>query len=216
MKHPHIRTFGARHGRMSAIRERAITELMPLRSLDRFEAPVNLATETGAAVVFVDFGCGMGDHTLELARSRPDHHILAMDVHTAGISQILNLVEAENLTNISVFLGDGIDLLKGRIAAESITEFHVLFPDPWPKARQQKRRVLQLDFLTLLHPILQNSGWLRFVTDDDSYASHVAALIPQQDFFRLVETDWRVPSTRYHRRALDLGNLIHVFNLQKI
>jgi tRNA (guanine-N7-)-methyltransferase len=201
---------------MSAIRERAITELMPARSLDRFGIPVDLGAQTASASVLVDFGCGMGDHTLELARGNPDVHVLAMDVHTAGISSILNIAEAENLKNISVFLGDGIDMLKSGLAEKSITEFHVLFPDPWPKARQQKRRVMKLEFLALLHPLLQESGWVRFVTDDDAYANQVTALISQQNLFSPRETSWQVPNTHYHRRAKNRGHTIHEFSLQKI
>ena len=157
----------------------------------------------------------MGDHTLALAHNQPEVHVLAMDVHTAGITQILTQATDNSIENISVFLGDGIEVLKELLAPDSISEVHVLFPDPWPKARQQKRRLIQPQFLELIDYVLESQGVFRFVTDDDHYAETAAQVIENKLGWSDLDDGWQVPTTNYHRRALKLGHTIHAISVVK-
>ena len=200
---------------MSAIREHALAEYLPARTVTRFPSPIDLKSSTNSPRVIIDFGCGMGDHTLALAKTQPAVHVLAMDVHTAGITQILTQATDSSLENISVYLGDGIEVLKDVLAPQSISEVHVLFPDPWPKARQQKRRLIQPKFLELVDQVLETQGVFRFVTDDDNYAQTAAQVIQNHRGWTNLEDDWQVPTTNYHRRALSLGHTIHAINAVK-
>jgi tRNA (guanine-N7-)-methyltransferase len=200
---------------MSAARENAINELLPLKNIDQYQAPVNLAQVSGSKDVVIDFGCGMGDHSLGLMRNQPDTHVLAMDVHTAGITNILMSAHQQELLNFSVHLGDGIDVLRDVIAPETVSEIHILFPDPWPKERQQKRRLIQPDFLKLAHKVLIPGGILRFATDDDGYAQQTFELLSSLDGWTKVLDDWQAPETNYHQRALRLEHTIHVMSFSR-
>ena len=157
----------------------------------------------------------MGDHSLAIATENPDTHVVAMDVHTAGITNVLIRAHDAGISNISVHLGDGIDVLRDVLAPNSVSEFHVLFPDPWPKARQQKRRVIQPEFLELVDQVLEPKGVFRFVTDDDSYADSAAQTIEDSSNWLAVTDGWQVPLTNYHARALKLGHKVHAIHRQK-
>ena len=200
---------------MSAIREHALTAYLPTKTVDRFPDPIDLSAIFQTPDVVIDFGCGMGDHTLNLAKESPGAHVLAMDVHTAGITNILISAHAAGIQNLSVFLGDGITILRDHLAPSSVSEVHVLFPDPWPKARQQKRRVIQSEFLEQVDRILKPKGIFRFVTDDDGYAEYATSKISNQDGWQILADDWKVPNTNYHQRAIRLGHSIHSISAMK-
>ena len=173
--------------------------------------PIHLPEVLGCDFVVIDFGCGMGHHTMKLADETPSWGILAIDVHTPGICNVVKMIAQENLTNIKVHLGDGLDILRDRLTPHTINEIHVLFPDPWPKPRHNKRRVIQPEFLRIAHRLLTDSGVLRIVTDDDSYADHVRHVLQSSEVMQEIPSDFVVPETRYHQRALRLGHTIHAF-----
>ncbi len=201
---------------MSAIRELAISEYLPQKDISRFPTPINVNLATNSIRTIIDFGSGMGDHALAMASENPDTHVVAMDVHTAGITNVLIRAHDADISNISVHLGDGIDVLRDILAPNSISEVHVLFPDPWPKARQQKRRVIQPAFLNLVDRVLEPKGVFRFVTDDDGYADEAEEIIAGRANWIAMNDTWQVPLTNYHARALKLGHKIHGIYRQKI
>jgi tRNA (guanine-N7-)-methyltransferase len=175
-------------------------------------SPVDLRLHLNRDYIVIDFGCGMGDHTRTMSEHHPDWGILAMDVHTPGVCDVADIAVANGQGNISVHLGDGIDILRDYLADSSINEVHVLFPDPWPKARHNKRRVLQTSFLEMASRILVPGGHLHMVTDDDDYAEHVQEVLVESPQFQRVDTGFVVPDTSYHRRAIRLGHTIHTFS----
>ena len=149
-EHPHIRTFHARHGRMSPRREESLHQLLPKYEITSTEGPVDLAKELGKDFVVVDFGSGMGTHSLNLAKSNSNVGVLAIDVHTVGLIAVVDTATELGLSNIRTHHGDGIDVLKDWMTPESVNEIHILFPDPWPKARHHKRRLITPLFLDLV------------------------------------------------------------------
>ena len=179
-----------------------------------FERPTDLRKSLDRDFVVIDFGCGMGDHTRTMSEQHPEWGILAMDVHTPGVCDVADIAHLNGLDNIAVHLGDGIDILRHQLAEASISEVHVLFPDPWPKARHNKRRVIQTSFLEIVSRVLIPSGLVHMVTDDDNYAEHVQEVIASSGQFEQIVSDFVVPDTSYHRRALRLGHSIHTFTIR--
>lgn len=207
-EHPHIRTFHARHGRMSARREFALSELLPRFEISDLERPIHLSQIFGLDATIVDFGSGMGDHALELASRNSHIAVLAIDVHTVGLLAIAEIATMQQVTNIRTHHGDGMDVIKDWLQPSSIDELHILFPDPWPKARHQKRRLINPNFLSSVAPLLKVGGQIIFVTDDDSYFESAKAAFEDVSEFAITFNDWEVPMTTYHKRALRLGHTV--------
>jgi tRNA (guanine-N7-)-methyltransferase len=154
--------------------------------------------------IVIDFGCGMGDHTRGLLETHTAA-VLAIDVHTAGISDLLKFAQERPEASLRVYLGDGLDLLKSNITAESIDEIHVLFPDPWPKARHHKRRLIREDFLSACAAALVPGGLLRIVSDIPDYVANAAEVLVNDVRFSRINEQWQIPLTGYHRKAIREG-----------
>jgi tRNA (guanine-N7-)-methyltransferase len=214
--HPHIRTFHARHGRMSARRDFALKTLLPPLEISDLPRPVDLRETFGLTKIIIDFGSGMGDHALNLAKIQNKLGILAIDVHTAGLCEVAQFGHEAKLSNIRVHHGDGIDVLRGWLMPNSISEIHILFPDPWPKIRHHKRRLIQQDFIDLMANVLQPNGVVRFVTDDLSYFEHACLAFEENMNFESSSQKWDIPLTVYHKRALRLGHTISSISFRKL
>ena len=214
-EHPHIRTFHARHGRMSAQREHSLRQLLPKFEITNLERPVDLSKVLDKDFIVLDFGSGMGTHTLQLAQTDPSVGVLAIDVHTVGLITVVDTATELGLSNIRTHHGDGLDVLKEMLLPESVDEIHVLFPDPWPKARHHKRRLITPLFLDLAVRVLKPKGRLVFVTDDESYFESAASTIASFEGFDVVFNDWEIPMTTYHQRAIRLGHKISQLSARK-
>jgi tRNA (guanine-N7-)-methyltransferase len=201
---------------MSARRDFALTDLLPQLEIVDLPRPIDLREILGLRQVIIDFGSGMGDHTLRLAHSQKDVGVLAIDVHTAGLCEVAQAAHDLALTNIRTHHGDGIDVLRNWLTAESVCEIHVLFPDPWPKIRHNKRRLIQQKFLDLAAHALQPGGTFHFVTDDVSYFQHAMSAFEMNTNFIAISDDWDIPMTSYHTRAIRLGHTISQQSFKKL
>src|SRR4051794_27519088 len=175
--HPPIRTFHPRRGRMSARHADAHAALWPVFGLpvdDGDRTPLDLTALFGRdAPVVLEIGFGMGDATAATAAADPARGHLAVEVHTPGIGNLLALVGELGLTNVRVAHGDAMELVH-RIAAEALAAVHVFFPDPWPKARHHKRRLIRPGTVALLRERLRPGGLLHCATDWPDYAAAMA------------------------------------------
>ena len=214
-EHPHIRTFHARHGRMSARRESSLNQLLPKFEIAGLDRPIDLAKVLGKDFIVVDFGSGMGLHSLELAQTSSTVGVLAIDVHTVGLIAVVDTATELNLSNIRTHHGDGLDVFKNWLLPESIDEVHVLFPDPWPKARHHKRRLITPLFLNLTFEALKQGGRLVFVTDNESYFESATTSIAEHAQFDIAFDDWEIPLTTYHKRAIRLGHNVSQLSARK-
>lgn len=196
---------------MSKARLAAIGNLIPKYEINHEQSPIDLHKVFNKNHVIVDFGCGMGHHTRDLQPQ--DAGILAVDVHTPGICQIVMWADENNWNNVRVHHGDGVTLLTESIAPRSIDELHVMFPDPWPKIRQWKRRLVQEPFLELANRLLSDDGFILVVTDDDSYAEFIDDVIAQSTLFKREFAHVDIPDTRYRKRADKLEHTIHTYKL---
>ena len=188
----------------------AFENLVPKYSLDVTEQEIDLRKVFNNQEIYLDFGCGMGGHTIDLLNHGKS--VVAIDVHTAGICDLAQFAHLQNLDSMRLFHGDGIDLLN-KLSKKSIHQIDIYFPDPWPKARHAKRRLFTNQFLTLAHQVLVDHGRIVLITDDDDYAQMAAQIIAEQSIFQLVPFSQSVTMTSFHRRALKLGHQIHKFEL---
>lgn len=211
----HIRSFHARHGRLSETRRTAMDELLPKYDLSSASTPIHLAQVFDLDYVIVDFGCGMGENTRQLASTHPNTGILAVDVHTAGISDLLVDIEQQSWPHVRVHFGDGYELFRDQLADDSINELHILFPDPWPKARHNKRRLIQPEFLDLCHRLLKQDGVIRLISDWPDYIDHADDVIGQHMGFELIEDTNEIPMTGYHAKAIREGRTAQVRKLKR-
>ncbi|GII20418.1 tRNA (guanosine(46)-N7)-methyltransferase TrmB [Planosporangium mesophilum] len=149
----------------------ALDRLWPLYGVPVTGEPLDLAVLFGRrAPLVLEIGSGMGDATADMAAADPDRDYLAVDVHTPGVANLLALVEERGLANVRVAFGDALDLLGHQLAPDSLAAIHVFFPDPWPKARHHKRRLIQPRHVELLRSRLVPGGTLHCATDSADYA----------------------------------------------
>lgn len=156
--------------------------------------------------VVLDIGFGHGESVLDLARRSPGVGVVAVEVHTPGVSTLLEIVEREGLDNVRVVHGDALEFI-GRIPAASLGEVRALFPDPWTKARQHHRRLVRDDVVAAFTDRLRVGGVIRLATDVDEYAERMVAACdaePRLSGGRIDEPTDR-PTTRFERRAIAEG-----------
>lgn len=215
---PPIRTFKPRRGRVTPRQAGALERLWPAFGVDLDQLPAgSLDPESvfdRVAPLVLEIGFGMGETTAAMAEDDPGRDVLAIDVHTPGAGALLHECEMRGLTNVRVVLGDGVELLRERIAPASLDEVRVYFPDPWPKARHHKRRLLQPPFAALVASRLRVGGRLHVATDWEPYAEQVLdvvrgepALRPTPDGF--APRPEHRPVTRFERQGLAKGHVVH-------
>ena len=206
-----VKTFHARRGRLTPTRSTQLADVVPQYLLPEPASPLDLREHFGAAEVTIDFGCGMGDSTIALLTSGIP--VLAMDVHTPGICRIAQWAHDHSLQNLALIHGDGIPVLESQLAANSISKFLVLFPDPWPKARHNKRRLIQSEFLDLVARLMVPTGSLIIATDDATYAEHIETVVRENKSLKLVGRSYELPDTKFGNRAIEAGRDAAIFEL---
>jgi tRNA (guanine-N7-)-methyltransferase len=208
-----IRSYHARRGRLSPNQRRALEQHQVLE-LTTAPDPLDLAALFGReAAITLEIGSGLGDTALALAATHPDRDYIAADVHTKGIARTLLQIETRGLTNLRVVHGDALRFLD-RLPPACLAEILVFFPDPWPKARHHKRRLVRRAFGHAAVRTLAVDGILHLATDIPEYAEHMRVVLSRQPELKLVHDGPRVPQRpvtkyevageRHGRRAIDL------------
>ncbi|MGW7084762.1 tRNA (guanosine(46)-N7)-methyltransferase TrmB [Streptomyces sp. NPDC054871] len=213
-----IRSFQPRRSRVTAGQADALQRLWPKWGLDiDGQRTLDLAELFGTdRPVVLEIGFGMGEATAQMAADAPDTGILAVDVHTPGQGNLLGLAERNNLTNIRVANGDAVILLREMLPPASLDGLRVYFPDPWPKARHHKRRIIQPDFLDLTAPRLKPGAVLHCATDWEPYAEQMLEVLTAHPAFENTQADGGYaprpafrPLTRFEGQGLDKGHVVH-------
>ena len=209
-----VRSFVTRAGRITPAQQRALSELWPRFGLDY--APQALQAEAlfGRRVpLTLEIGFGNGDNLLALARAHPERDYLGIEVHRPGVGRLLLGVAEHALGNVRVICHDAVEVLAGQIAPATLAEILILFPDPWPKKRHHKRRLVQREFVDLAASRLQPGGLLRLATDWEPYAhAMLEALRAAPLLVNTAESGTFVPRpaerapTRFEQRGTRLGH----------
>lgn len=199
---------------MTGAQERAWRELWPTHGVENGETPLEFATLfERPAPVTLEIGFGNGESLVALASTHPERNYLGLEVHPPGVGHLLLRCEAEHLQNVRVVCEDAVQVLQQRVQDASVDELLLYFPDPWPKKRHHKRRIVQPEFVALVARKLQPGGVLRMATDWQPYAEHMLAtagacdamqnMSPAGDY---VERPDSRPVTRFERRGQRLGH----------
>jgi tRNA (guanine-N7-)-methyltransferase len=159
----------------------------------------------------LEIGCGMGETTATIAAQHPQNDYLGIEVHTPGVGSLMKEIATRELTNLRVIQHDAVEVVRDMIAPGSLSGIHVFFPDPWPKKRQQKRRLIQPGFVALLATRLAPSGYLHCATDWEDYAMQILEVLSAEPLLANMAKDFTPrppyrPQTKFESRGLRLGH----------
>ncbi len=219
-----IRSFVLRSGRITPAQKHAFERLWPRYGLEHQPVVIDFAALFGRrAPVVLDIGFGDGDALVQHASAHADCDFLGIEVHAPGIGHCLLRAEARGIDNLRLIRHDAVEVLQLQIGDASLERINVYFPDPWPKKRHHKRRLLQADFLALAASRLAPGGHLHIATDWQEYAAHIDALVDDCPSFSLAERREHDgdrpldrPATRFEKRGLKLGHRISEWRLLRI
>jgi len=214
MAHPPIRSYVLRQGRYSAAQQRAFAELMPRFGVPYRGVPLDFPRTFGReSAVIAEVGFGMGETTANIAAQNPANDYLAIEVHSPGVGSLLRQIDAGGLANIRIVQHDAVEVMRDMVPAGSLAAIHVFFPDPWPKKRHHKRRLIQPAFAELAASRLAAGGLLHVATDWQEYADQVLEVLRATPGLENTSEGfadrpaWR-PETKFERRGLKLGHAV--------
>ena len=207
-----IRSFVTRAGRLSIAQARALEELGPQFLIEYAKAPLDYQGAFGrVAPVILEIGFGMGDTTSHIARAMPEKDFIGVEVHTPGVGSLLKQIGEQGLRNLRLIQHDAVEVLQQMIAPASLAGVHVFFPDPWHKARHNKRRLLQAPFVRLLAERIAPGGYLHCATDWEDYAVQMLEVLGAEPLLcnsadgYAPQPAYR-PLTKFENRGLKLGH----------
>jgi tRNA (guanine-N7-)-methyltransferase len=219
-----IRSFVTRTGRTTLAQQRALEMLWPKFGVEFEPGALNVAALFGrAAPQTVEIGFGNGANLIALAAAHPERNYIGIEVHRPGIGRLLLALEARGLSNVRVICRDAVEVLEQQLPQESLDEILILFPDPWPKKRHHKRRLVQAGFTQLLADRLAEGGVLRLATDWEPYAQEMLATLSAHPSLRnLAPAGTFIPrpperiATRFEERGERLGHAVWDLAFRKV
>ena len=211
-----IRSFVRRAGRLTAAQQRALEELWPRYGVNDDPHPLSFTELFGReAPVVLEIGFGNGETFVAQAAADPDRNYLGIEVHEPGIGHCLITACKAGVDNLRVIAHDAVEVLQARVPAGSLARLNLYFPDPWPKKRHHKRRIVQVAFVELVADRLENGGTWCIATDWANYAEHIDDVFARADRFTLIERREHAgdapldrPRTKFERRGLRQGHRI--------
>jgi tRNA (guanine-N7-)-methyltransferase len=213
-----IRSYALRRGHVTAAQRRAYEELFPQIGIAYAPAVIDLETVFGRrAPTVLEIGFGMGETTAAIASARPELNFLAIEVFVAGIGALARRVHEQDLRNVRIVQHDAIEVVRHMLAPGSLAGVHIFFPDPWPKARHHKRRLIAQPFAGHLAERIAPGGFVHCATDWQDYADQILDVLGSET--RLVNAHAgfaplpanplvQRPPTRFHARGERLGHAV--------
>jgi len=207
-----IRSYILRQGRITAAQNKAIRENFQKHAVIFENKLTNFSDlfKTKNSELILEIGFGMGTSTAEIAKSNLNKNYIAIEVHSPGVGNLLKLIQESDIRNLKIIQHDAVEVLNVMIKNDSLDGIHIFFPDPWPKKRHHKRRLIQSNLLKLIAQKIKKSGYLHIATDWEDYALWIIDLLDKEellqktsdDFFK--KPDYR-PLTKYENRGIKLG-----------
>jgi tRNA (guanine-N7-)-methyltransferase len=220
-EHRPIRSFVLRQGRVSTAQHRAHMALLPKYGIPFEKKPLDLAGTFGrSAPMFLEIGFGMGETTAAIARENPGQDYIAVEVHTPGVGSLLKQLDELELTNVRVIQHDVVEVLQHMLPPECLDGVHTFFPDPWPKKRHHKRRLIQPEFIALLCRHLKPGGYIHAATDWKDYAEQMLTVFSNEPHLINTAASFAFrpehrPLTKFEQRGLRLGHEVRDLIFQK-
>ena len=222
--HRPIRSFVLRKGRLTSAQSRALDELWPHFGIEPSETVIDFdRLFSRKSDVIVEIGFGNGESTWQMARQEAHKNFIGIEVHKPGVGQLLMALENHDIGNVRIVREDAVSFLQHRVAKSSLQGVRIYFPDPWPKKRHHKRRIVQKDFVRLLAELIAPGGILHLATDWQPYADNMLEVLGQcTNFNNLSVTGdycerppWRV-HTKYEHRGTRLGHKVRDLQFQRV
>lgn len=221
--HRPIRSFVRRAGRLTTSQKRALDELWPDYGLDYTPDPVDFSQVFGrSAPVVLEIGFGNGETLVKQAAASPDTDFVGVDVHEPGVGHCLIAADDANVSNLRLIVHDAIEVLEHQLQETSLRRINLYFPDPWPKKRHHKRRIVQPAFLHACADKLEPHGAIHIATDWANYAEHIDEVFAASPRFRCTERrehdgdqPFERPMTKFERRGLRHGHRIVDWRFEK-
>jgi tRNA (guanine-N7-)-methyltransferase len=206
MERPSVRSYSIRGSRITQAQRAAKDELQAIYGIAVEEKKVNLAEifPTNEKII-MEIGFGMGEATAIIAKNHPNNGYIAVDVHPPGIGKLLGRIVESGLTNLRVIEDDVHIVLPHMFEDESLDAIHLYFPDPWPKKKHNKRRIVNEGFLALIHPKLKKGGYIHIATDWVPYAVSIEEVFAASTLFSggVIEKPESRPVTRFEGQGID-------------
>jgi len=218
-----IRSYVLRKGRLTPGQRRALDELWPRFGIDWQDQPVDYGRRFGRqAPLAVEIGFGNGEVLVKTANQYPEIDFIGIEVHPPGVGSLLQKLAAGEMTNVRLISADAVEVLQSMFDDQSISHLQLFFPDPWPKKRHHKRRIIQPDFIHLLARKMKSGAVLHMATDWLEYAEWIVELFAgQADFLPLSSQAGSVlgsicrPETHFERRGRMLGHEVRDLYYQR-
>jgi tRNA (guanine-N7-)-methyltransferase len=202
-----VRSYVLRQGRTTPAQQRALQELLPRFGLQFSNVPLKFPEIFGrAAPVVLEIGSGMGETTAEIAQAQPETDFVAIEVHAPGVGSLLRKIHERELKNLRVIRHDALEVLERMIPDASLAGIHLFFPDPWPKKRHHKRRLVQPPFAALAARKLAPGGYLHAATDWPDYATQIEQVLSSVPLLERISENKIRPVTKFERRGIGLGH----------
>lgn len=209
-----IRSYVLRAGRLTPAQRRALDELYPRLGIPDGDGVIDLAALFGrSADTVVEVGFGNGEATWRMAGSEPEKNFIGIEVHPPGVGHLLRALDERDIDNVRVAMTDAVAFVRDRIADSALAGVRIWFPDPWPKKRHHKRRIVQPPFVAMLARKVAPGGLLHLATDWGPYSEHMLEVLEAEAAFEncaegggfCAQPAWR-PDTKYERRGERLGH----------
>jgi tRNA (guanine-N7-)-methyltransferase len=207
-----IRSYILRQGRITAAQTKAIQDNFQKHAVNFENKIINFGDifKNKNSDLILEIGFGMGTSTAEIAKSNLNKNYVAIEVHSPGVGNLLKLIQEGDIRNLKIIQHDAVEVLNLMIKNDSLDGIHIFFPDPWPKKRHHKRRLIQSNLLKLIAQKIKKTGYLHIATDWEDYAVWIIDLLDKEDslektsddFFK--KPDYR-PLTKYENRGIKLG-----------
>jgi tRNA (guanine-N7-)-methyltransferase len=210
--HRPIRSYVLRQGRVSNAQRRAHDSLLPRYGVPYSPARLDLDALFGRSAPHVlEIGFGMGETTAAVAATQPGIDYLGIEVHTPGVGSLLKLIDERALANVRIVQHDAVEVLEHMIAPDALDGVHIFFPDPWPKKRHHKRRLIQPPLVALIASRLKPGGYIHAATDWEEYAQQILEVLSGEPTLRNAAQTFAPrpayrPLTKFEQRGLRLGH----------
>ena len=212
MERPSVRSYSIRGSRITDAQRAAKDALQKVHGIEFKQEQINIPSIfPNSDKVIMEIGFGMGEATAIIAKNHPNNGYIAVDVHPPGIGKLLARIVENDLTNLKVIEEDVHVVLQHMIADESLDGIHLFFPDPWPKKKHNKRRIVNEGFLGLIHPKIKKGGFIHIATDWVPYAVSIQEVFAGSTLFTggvIEKPEWR-PVTRFEGQGIDKDHAVN-------
>ena len=219
MERPSVRSYSIRGSRITDAQRTAKDALQKVHGIEFKQEQIDIpAIFPKSDKVIMEIGFGMGEATAIIAKNHPNNGYIAVDVHPPGIGKLLARIVENELTNLKVIEEDVHVVLQHMIADESLDGIHLFFPDPWPKKKHNKRRIVNEGFLSLIHPKIKKGGFIHIATDWVPYAVSIQDVFAGSTLFTggvIEKPDWR-PVTRFEGQGIDKDHAVNDMMYTKV